>query len=122
MAHSLEVRVPLLDHKLVEFALSLSQEQCIGEEGAKLVLRRHLADRGLGHLLNQPKVGFSFPVGAHWPRGDMVGTIREGTLVSEGVLSRKALKTMLGETRNPALPYLIWLLAVLEKWHSRWMM
>lgn len=122
MAHSLEVRVPFLDHRLVEFALSLSQEDCISDQGSKRVLRRYLAARGLSHLLEQPKVGFSFPVTAYWPTDVMATTVLEGAMVRQGVLSRKALEAMLLETRNPVQPYRIWLLAVLEKWYARWMM
>lgn len=123
MAHALEVRVPFLDHELVEFALSLTDDQCLGASGSKMVLRRYVADRGLGHLLNRPKFGFSFPVTAYWPTAAMRATVSDGNLVRTGVLSRAALDALLPPgSRATDYPYRIWLLAVLETWFTRWML
>lgn len=121
MAHGLEVRVPFLDHKLVEFAFSLTEDQCLGKSGSKILLRRFAKDQGLGHLLQQPKMGFSFPVTAYWPVKDMVKRVRHGSLVQSGVMSQKVLDSFISNESGPAYPYRVWLLAVLETWFARWM-
>jgi len=59
MAHSLEVRPPLLDHRIADFALSVPISPSYDGE-PKAILRTILKRRGLGHLLTQPKRGFSF--------------------------------------------------------------
>jgi asparagine synthase (glutamine-hydrolysing) len=70
MYHSLEVRCPLLDHKLVEFAMRIpSRHKRRGLSGKMLLrklLRRHLPK----HLIQLPKRGFSVPLSA-WFRGPL---------------------------------------------------
>ena len=69
MAHSLEVRPPLLDHRLVEFALSLDTRLLRDVEGdrGKLVVRRLMDDRIPPGIFDRPKRGFNLPV-ADWVR------------------------------------------------------
>jgi len=63
MAHSLEVRPPLLDHRLVEFALSLDTRLVRDVEGkrGKLIVRRLMEDRVPCGLFDLPKRGFGMP-------------------------------------------------------------
>jgi len=69
MAHSLEVRPPLLDHRLVEFALSLDTRLLRDVEGdrGKLIVRRLMEDRIPPGIFDRPKRGFNLPV-ADWLR------------------------------------------------------
>lgn len=64
MAHSLEVRPPLLDHKLVEWALSLDTSLLRDVEGGKgkLIVRRLMQDRIPDGLFDRPKRGFNLPI------------------------------------------------------------
>ena len=64
MAHSLEVRPPLLDHKLVEWALSLDTSLLRDVEGGrgKLIVRHLMQDRIPEGLFDRPKRGFNLPI------------------------------------------------------------
>ena len=70
MALGLEVRVPLLDHQLVEFAWSLPLAWKVCEGRSKHLLRRVLARYVPAHLFARPKVGFGVPIG-EWLRGPL---------------------------------------------------
>jgi len=60
MCHSVEVRVPYLDHELVEAALSIPMEQHVAKYGNKTILKKMLLDMGFDfNFIHRPKVGFS---------------------------------------------------------------
>ncbi|EQD64893.1 exosortase 1 system-associated amidotransferase 1, partial [mine drainage metagenome] len=83
MAHSIETRVPLLDHVLVEFAATIPPRlQRAGGE-SKHVFKR--AMRGLlpDEIIDRPKQGFAVPLGA-WFRGGLEGTLRDVLLADRG--------------------------------------
>lgn len=64
MAHSLEIRPPFLDHRLVEFALSLHPDLLRSRDGktGKILLRSLMKDRLPSGHLDQPKIGFNLPI------------------------------------------------------------
>jgi asparagine synthase (glutamine-hydrolysing) len=67
MAHSLEVRVPFLDHRLVEFAALVPDRLKIGTRlETKVVLRRAAAGLVPDFVLERPKVGFFSPMVSRW--------------------------------------------------------
>ncbi|MEW6428229.1 MAG: asparagine synthase (glutamine-hydrolyzing) [Thermodesulfobacteriota bacterium] len=70
MAHALEVRSPLLDYRIIEFAARLPEDLKIQGRTGKILLR-HLARRRLpAEILDKPKKGFSIPA-ASWLRGEL---------------------------------------------------
>ena len=70
MAHSLEVREPLMDHELVEWMATLpSSHKVQGAEG-KYLFKRALEPRLPDAVLYRPKMGFSVPL-ARWFRGPL---------------------------------------------------
>lgn len=70
MAVSLETRVPLLDHRVVEFAMSLPLELKQRQNTSKWILRQVLARRVPPNLFERPKMGFAIPLG-EWLRGPL---------------------------------------------------
>jgi asparagine synthase (glutamine-hydrolysing) len=86
MAHSLEVRAPLLDYRVLEFAARLpSALKMNGREG-KLPLRRLAAKRLPADIRNLPKRGFSIPA-AQWLRGPLRPLIEDALGSAEGLPS-----------------------------------
>ncbi len=79
MAHSLEVRVPLLDHTLVEWLSGLSPDLKLRGSTSKFVFKRAL-EKYLPHdLLYRPKMGFSVPL-TGWFRGPLRQRVRDAVL------------------------------------------
>lgn len=120
MAHSLEVRVPLLDHKLVEFVFGLRRgwERRFGYP--KRLLTLGVADLLPAEILNRPKHGFELPM-AFWMKHELRDVIED--VFSTASLKRRALfrvdrlqQLYAGFLRN-RIPYeTIWQFVVLELW------
>ena len=90
MAMGLEARVPLLDHRLVEFAWRLPRPMKIRNGKGKWLLRHVLARHVPVELTDRPKMGFGVPVG-DWLRGPLRGWA-EGLLAVERVSSEGFLE------------------------------
>ena len=69
MRYSLEARVPLLDHRIVEFAYSLPTEIKL-KNGSKSILKEILYKQVPKEIIDRPKMGFAVPL-KEWFRGDM---------------------------------------------------
>jgi len=122
MAHSLEVRVPLLDHKVVEFAATVPPELNL-RFGAKSILKQ--AMRGIlpDAIIDRPKHGFAIPLGS-WFRGRLSGFVRD-LLFSDssrqrGIFDEAYVERLLrwhGRGRN--LDFELWTLISFELWCRR---
>ena len=79
MAHSLEVREPLMDHQLVEWLATLpSSLKVRGQEG-KFLLKKAMEPQLPHDILYRPKMGFSVPL-ARWFRGPLKQRVRDAVL------------------------------------------
>jgi asparagine synthase (glutamine-hydrolysing) len=88
MAVSLEARVPLLDHDVVEFAWRLPRSLKIRGRSQKWILRQVLARHVPSKLFERPKTGFGVPVG-QWLRGPLnewvADLLDEARLIEDGI-------------------------------------
>lgn len=124
MYHALEVRVPLVDHRLVELAARIPSQFKARMNGSGLsgkYLLRRLASRCLGpDVATYRKHGFAVPL-SDWLKGEKLAGLQHSLLAPESRLdelfSRAAIKRLLveersGNTRNLQL----WTLTVLAEW------
>ena len=83
MAHSIESRVPLLDHKVVEFAATIPPELNLKGGVTKYILKR--AMRGIlpDAIIDRPKRGFAVPL-QYWFRGQLGPYVRDLLLGETG--------------------------------------
>ena len=125
MAVSLEVRPPLLDHRLVEFAWSLPPHMRIRKGQTKWLLRRVLDRYVPRELLDRPKMGFAIPL-ANWLRGPLrhwAEDLLDPLSMSGGLLDPAAVRKLWlehvdgGRNRSGAL----WTILMFEAWRRRWM-
>jgi len=98
MAHSLEVREPLMDHPLLEWLATLpSSFKVRGGEG-KYLLKRAMEPHLPQEILYRPKMGFAVPL-AKWFRGPLRQRVRDAllgsTLADTGLFDRRVLENML---------------------------
>jgi asparagine synthase (glutamine-hydrolysing) len=76
MAHSVEAREPLLDHRLIEWAATLPPDFRLRDGQTKWILREAIRGRVPHAILDRPKRGFAVPLG-RWFRGRLGGYLRE---------------------------------------------
>ena len=124
MAHSLEVRCPLLDHRLVEFAFRLPTATKIPGLRCKHLLRSLARRRLPAEVVDLPKKGFTAPVG-RWITGQYRARFQDevlgpGAFVA-GLLDTGLVRRWLDEqTRGAAdRSYALWAVWMLELWGRR---
>ncbi len=131
MAHSLEVRPPFLDPRIVDFAARLPEHFNLPEHfklhggKSKYVLRRLMKDRLPRAVLRRPKIGFDIPI-HDWFRGALRPLLLD-TLTEEAVSASKlfhwpTVKHLLRQhlERRENLGYHLWGLVTLLIWMKRW--
>lgn len=103
MAHSLEVREPLMDHKLIEWLATLPTSLKIKGQEGKWLLKKAMEPLLPNDVLYRPKMGFSVPL-AKWLRGPLAERARHAilgpTLAETGFFNRDTLCGMLEQHQS----------------------
>jgi asparagine synthase (glutamine-hydrolysing) len=98
MAHALEVRVPLLDHKFVEWVSGMPSSIKLRGSVGKYVFKKSLEPYLSEDILYRPKMGFSVPL-ASWFRGPLRQRVRNallgGTLAETGIFNMGVIREMI---------------------------
>jgi asparagine synthase (glutamine-hydrolysing) len=120
MAHSLEARVPLLDHEIAEFALSLPPSLKFRDGVGKWVLRRALGDRVPDEVFRRPKQGFDVPL-RDWFRGPLAHRLAALSDRSSAVydfVEPRAVERIVQEHRVGRRDHArtIWRLVMFDQW------
>ena len=119
MAHSLEVREPLMDHTLVEWLATLPNPLKVHGHEGKYVLKKAMEAYLPHEIMYRPKMGFAVPL-ARWFRGPLKQRVREGvlgaTLSETGIFDRKVLQHLVDAHQNGSRDYSapLWTLLMFE--------
>jgi asparagine synthase (glutamine-hydrolysing) len=120
MAHSIEARVPLLDHKLVEFAATIPPEMNLRNGTTKYILKA--AMRGIlpDRIIDRPKRGFAVPLD-YWFRGKLGPYVRELVLGEggrrRGIFNSRYVENLVARhDRGEDLGLQLWSLISFELW------
>jgi asparagine synthase (glutamine-hydrolysing) len=125
MAHSIEARVPLLDHEVVEFAARIPSTMQMANGAGKLLFKQALRGRVPDETLDRPKQGFAIPLG-RWFKGELGGFLRD-TLVSSrtrqrGILDLHYVERLLDwHAAGRPLDLNLWTLVSFELWCRRFL-
>ncbi len=119
MAHSLEVREPLMDHELVEWMATLPSSLKIRGQEGKWLLKKAMEPQLPDSILYRPKMGFAVPL-ARWFRGPLKQRVRDAILgprlAETGWFDRKYLEHLIDAHQSGARDYSasLWTLMMFE--------
>ncbi|OYV02101.1 MAG: asparagine synthetase B [Burkholderiales bacterium PBB5] len=119
MAHSLEVREPLMDHELVEWLATLPSHYKIRGQEGKYLLKKGMEPLLPNDVLYRPKMGFSVPL-ARWFRGPLKQRVRDAVLgerlAATGWFNRPYLEHLVQAHQSGASDYSapLWALLMFE--------
>ena len=124
MAVSLEVRVPLLDHRVVEFSWRLPRSALIQGGRGKRILRDVLHRYVPAALVERPKAGFAVPIG-DWIRGPLAGwasdMLSRPALAASGLLNSEFIEQRFTEHQSGRRDWShgLWSVLMFQAWYRR---
>lgn len=122
MAVSLEARVPLIDHKFMEWACRIPTSLKLNNGKGKFIFKRALESRLPDRVLYGKKHGFSVPL-AKWTRKDLAGPLDEVAQTGAGgLLDGTVVSRLLAEHRGREADHseILYAALVLDRWRRRW--
>jgi len=125
MAVSLEARVPLLDHRVVEFAWRVPAGTRVRGGQAKWPLRQVLYRYVPRALVERPKMGFGVPIG-EWLRGPLrdwaEALLDERAMAAQGLLDPRPVRDVWHAhvTGEGDWEYLLWDILMFQAWRETW--
>jgi len=125
MAHSIEARPPLLDHRLVEFAATIPARFRLRDGTTKYLFKQAMRGMVPDTIIDRRKHGFAVPL-AQWFRGDLAGFARDVLLSTtcreRGVLEPRLIERVLRlNARGRDLDLQIWTMLSFELWCRRFL-
>jgi asparagine synthase (glutamine-hydrolysing) len=125
MAYSLEVRVPFLDHRLVELCAGMPTSLKLQGSTTKAILRSVARDIVPDSVLHRPKVGFFSSAVGHWFDHQIGGEIGERLLDPSAQLAtyidQREIKRLLQQSGSYRSSKLLLTLLMLELWLSTYL-
>jgi asparagine synthase (glutamine-hydrolysing) len=125
MACSLEARVPLLDHELVELALRIPADYKVRGETTKPLLKRVAARHVPAECVYRPKEGFSIPI-KHWLGTTLKPLMQEllapSRIAEDGIFRVDTVERLIREHLDGRAnhSHVLWSLMVFQDWKRRW--
>jgi asparagine synthase (glutamine-hydrolysing) len=120
MANSLELRVPLLDHKVLEFAAALPASYKLNGVTTKHILKHAFKGQVPSAILNRKKAGFPVPVQS-WLQNELRqfvwDVLTDKRALERGYFNRAVIERLLADTESPEYPAVAFSLVTLELWH-----
>jgi asparagine synthase (glutamine-hydrolysing) len=124
MAVGLEARVPLIDHRVVEFSWQLPLSMKVHQGKGKRILREVLKRYVPEHLFERPKMGFGVPIG-DWIKGDLrdwaESLLSKEALESSGLIESAPILEKWGEhlSGKQNWQYALWPVLMFQSWVSK---
>ena len=122
MAHSIEARVPLLDHRLIEFVQTIPASLKLRGQETKYILKKAVHGLIPEQIINRPKHGFDVPI-RKWLNGELrellYDTLTGKRARERGLLNQREVLALLDEHRRNRRDNArhLWGLLTLELWH-----
>ena len=126
MAAGLEIRVPLLDQRVVEYASRIPEKYLYHKGEGKVILRRLLTRFIPADLFDRPKMGFAVPV-SRWLRAELkpmlLDYLSERRLKHEGFFNTAYVAAMVSDHLSGRAdhPHRLWALLMWEMWREKWL-
>jgi len=126
MAAGLEIRVPLLDQRVVAYASRIPEKYLYHQGTGKTILRKLLARFVPPSLFERPKMGFAIPV-SPWLRCELkpmlLDYLSESRLKQEGLFDTALVRSMISDhlTGRANHPHRLWALLMWEIWREKWL-
>lgn len=124
MGVSLEMRVPLLDSRLIEFSWEVDNSLKIKDGVSKWILRQVLYDYVPKSLIERPKMGFSVPI-SHWLRHELKDwaeeLLEENFLISQNIFNHKMVAQVFREHKAGSHDHgnKLWTMLMFQAWYKR---
>jgi len=125
MATSLEVRVPFLDHRMVELATSIKNNKKLKGLSTKHILKKALQDYIPPDLMKRPKIGFDIPLGP-WLKNElkdyMLSLLERGKLKNSGIFNIPEVERIISEHLQGRHNHrqLLWPLIIFQHWFDKY--
>ena len=125
MKNSLEVRVPLLDHNIVELAFSMNGSLKLANGKTKYILKETFKDLLPSNLYNRPKAGFEVPI-SRWLKTDLKFLIdrylAKEELREQGIFDSEIVDDLIQKhlSNKTDTSWMLWNLIVFQNWYQNY--